>query len=86
MISCYLFPVYPSTGNVAFLSQSGAMGLTILETCENAEYGTFFFRQRGKNRADVSYHDFLQYWEQDPATRLSCLTWSHSATRINLPG
>jgi acetate---CoA ligase (ADP-forming) len=64
--------VYPKVGNIAFLSQSGAMGLTILEHVRNMNMGLSSFVSVG-NRADVSYHDFLQYWEQDPATKVILL-------------
>jgi acetyl coenzyme A synthetase (ADP forming)-like protein len=64
--------VYPSIGNVSFLSQSGAMGLTILEHVKNLNMGLSSFVSVG-NRADVSYHDCLQYWEQDPATKVILL-------------
>jgi acetyltransferase len=64
--------VYPITGNVAFLSQSGAMGLTILEHVKNLNMGISTFVSVG-NRADVSSNDFLQYWEQDPATKVILL-------------
>jgi acetate---CoA ligase (ADP-forming) len=64
--------IYPKPGNVAFLSQSGAMGLTILEHIKDLGMGLSSFVSVG-NRADVSYHDFLQYWEQDPATKVILL-------------
>jgi acetyl coenzyme A synthetase (ADP forming)-like protein len=64
--------VYPSPGNVAFLSQSGAMGLTILEHVKNLNMGISTFVSVG-NRADVSSNDLLQYWEQDPATKVILL-------------
>ena len=64
--------VYPNTGNVAFLSQSGAMGLTILEHVKNLNMGLSTFVSVG-NRADVSPNDFLQYWEHDPATKVILL-------------
>src|SRR4030042_1341853 len=64
--------VYPNTGNVAFLSQSGAMGLTILEHAKNLNMGISTFVSVG-NRADVSSNDFLQYWEQDPMTKVILL-------------
>jgi acetyl coenzyme A synthetase (ADP forming)-like protein len=64
--------VYPNVGNVAFLSQSGAMGLTILEHVKNLNMGLSTFVSVG-NRADVSPNDFLQYWEQDPATKVILL-------------
>ncbi|MFC1970830.1 GNAT family N-acetyltransferase [Chloroflexota bacterium] len=64
--------VYPNAGNVAFLTQSGAMGLTILEHVKNLNMGISTFVSVG-NRADVSSNDFLQYWEQDPATKVILL-------------
>jgi acetyltransferase len=64
--------IYPNPGNVAFLSQSGAMGLTILEHVKNLNMGLSTFVSVG-NRADVSYTDFLQYWEQDEATKVILL-------------
>jgi len=65
-------PVYPPQGNVAFLSQSGALGLAILEYAENLNMGISTFASIG-NRADVSPNDLLQYWEQDPATKVILL-------------
>ena len=64
--------VFPNAGNVAFLTQSGAMGLTILEHVKNLNMGISTFVSVG-NRADVSSNDFLQYWEQDPATKVILL-------------
>jgi len=61
--------VYPPKGNVAFLSQSGAMGLVILEHASNLNMGISTFVSVG-NRADISANDLLQYWEQDPSTRV----------------
>jgi acetyl coenzyme A synthetase (ADP forming)-like protein len=60
-------PVYPPSGNVAFLSQSGAMGLTILEYARNLNMGISTFVSVG-NRVDISSNDLLEYWEQDRAT------------------
>jgi len=60
-------PIYPPTGNVAFLSQSGAMGLVVLEYASNLDMGISTFVSVG-NRADISSNDLLEYWEQDPAT------------------
>jgi acetyl coenzyme A synthetase (ADP forming)-like protein len=64
--------VYPPQGNVAFLSQSGAMGLVILDYASNLNMGISSFVSVG-NRADISANDLLQYWEQDPATRVILL-------------
>jgi len=60
-------PVYPPAGNVAFLSQSGAMGLVVLEYASNLGIGMSTFVSVG-NRADISSNDLLDYWEQDPST------------------
>ncbi|MBN1862454.1 MAG: GNAT family N-acetyltransferase [Dehalococcoidales bacterium] len=65
-------PYYPKHGNIAFLSQSGAMGLAILDYVNNIEMGVSSFLSVG-NRADVSSNDLLQYWEQDPATKVILL-------------
>jgi len=64
--------VYPLRGNVAFLSQSGAMGLVVLEYANNLNMGISSFVSVG-NRADISSNDLLQYWEQDPATKVILL-------------
>jgi len=64
--------VYPPRGNVAFLSQSGAMGLVILEHANNLNMGISTFVSVG-NRADISSNDLLQYWEQDPVTKVIIL-------------
>lgn len=64
--------IYPPRGNVAFLSQSGAMGLVILEYANELNMGISGFVSVG-NRADISSNDLLQYWEDDPATRVILL-------------
>jgi acetyl coenzyme A synthetase (ADP forming)-like protein len=64
--------VFPPAGNVAFLSQSGAMGLVILEYASSLNIGISSFISVG-NRADVSSNDLLQYWEQDQATKVILL-------------
>jgi len=65
-------PVYPPAGNVAFLSQSGAMGLVVLEYASNLDIGISTFVSVG-NRADISSNDLLEYWEQDEATEVILL-------------
>ena len=64
--------VYPPRGNVAFLTQSGGLGLAILDYAKNLNLGISTFVSVG-NRADISANDMLQYWEQDPATRVILL-------------
>ncbi|MDY6844312.1 MAG: bifunctional GNAT family N-acetyltransferase/acetate--CoA ligase family protein [Thermodesulfobacteriota bacterium] len=64
--------VYPPRGNVAFLSQSGALGLAILDYAKNINIGISTFVSVG-NRADISANDMLHYWEKDPTTKVILL-------------
>jgi acetyl coenzyme A synthetase (ADP forming)-like protein len=54
-------------GNIGFSSQSGALGLALLEACESRGLGLSAFVSIG-NKADVSSNDLLEWWEGDPAT------------------
>ncbi len=60
-------PAWPPPGPVAFSSQSGALGLAILETASALGLGISQFVSVG-NKADVSGNDLLEYWEHDPGT------------------
>ncbi|HSP55531.1 MAG TPA: GNAT family N-acetyltransferase, partial [Dehalococcoidia bacterium] len=60
-------PVFPPAGNVALESQSGALGLALLDYARELNIGLSTFVSVG-NKADVSGNDLIQYWEQDPAT------------------
>ena len=60
-------PFFPPTGNVAMASQSGALGLAILQQAGELNIGISTFVSLG-NRIDVSSNDLLLYWEDDPAT------------------
>ena len=60
-------PVFPPSGRVAMLSQSGALGLAILDHARRLQIGLSTFVSVG-NKADVSGNDLLQYWEHDPHT------------------
>ena len=64
--------VFPPRGNVAFLSQSGAMGLVTLRHASDLNIGISSFISVG-NRADVSTNDMLEYWEKDKATKVILL-------------
>jgi acetate---CoA ligase (ADP-forming) len=54
-------------GNVGFSSQSGALGLAVLERAAERQLGLSAFVSIG-NKADISSNDLLEYWEDDPAT------------------
>jgi acetyl coenzyme A synthetase (ADP forming)-like protein len=59
--------IFPRPGRVAMSSQSGALGLAVLDHVERRGLGIATFVSVG-NKADVSGNDLLQYWEQDPDT------------------
>jgi acetate---CoA ligase (ADP-forming) len=58
--------------NIGFSSQSGALGLAVLERGATRGLGLSAFVSVG-NKADVSSNDLLEYWEDDPATDLILL-------------
>ncbi|MBW3666288.1 MAG: GNAT family N-acetyltransferase [Actinobacteria bacterium] len=60
-------PVYPPAGNVAMSSQSGALGIAILDYATRNSIGISQFISVG-NKADVSGNDLILAWEDDPAT------------------
>jgi acetyl coenzyme A synthetase (ADP forming)-like protein len=60
-------PTFPPAGKVAFSSQSGALGVAILEYAIALDLGVSHFVSVG-NKADVSGNDLLEYWENDPGT------------------
>ncbi|HXF99102.1 MAG TPA: GNAT family N-acetyltransferase [Gaiellaceae bacterium] len=59
-------------GNLGFSSQSGALGVALLETAEARGLGLSAFVSIG-NKADVSSNDLLEWWEDDPRTRVILL-------------
>src|SRR5262249_17301246 len=65
-------PVYPPPGRVSFATQSGALGLTILDYAQRLNLGIANFVSMG-NKADVSSNDLIQYWAEDPRTNLILL-------------
>ena len=60
-------PMRPEPGNVAISSQSGALGVAILDNAANLGIGISSFVSVG-NKADVTTNDLLLYWEKDAAT------------------
>jgi acetate---CoA ligase (ADP-forming) len=56
-------------GNIGFSSQSGALGVALLEAAESRGLGLSAFVSIG-NKADVSTNDLLEWWEDDEATAL----------------
>lgn len=60
-------PYEPKPGRVAFLSQSGGLGIELMARAGQLGLGISSFVSVG-NKADVSGNDLLQHWEEDPQT------------------
>jgi acetyl coenzyme A synthetase (ADP forming)-like protein len=78
------------SGHIGFSSQSGALGLALLEKASERALGFSAFVSVG-NKADVSSNDLLEWWEEDDATELVLLylesfgnprAFSHIARRV----
>lgn len=65
-------PGSASPGRVGFMSQSGGLGIAIIEAAGRLGIGLSSFVSVG-NKADLSGNDFLHYWEQDPGTDVALL-------------
>jgi acetate---CoA ligase (ADP-forming) len=59
--------VAPPAGRVAMSTQSGALGVAILDYARRLNIGISSFVSIG-NKPDVSGNDLLQYWAEDPRT------------------
>ncbi len=59
----------PPVGGAAFVSQSGALGASILDYARTYGVGIAQFVSVG-NKADVSGNDLLLAWEHDPAVKV----------------
>jgi acetyl coenzyme A synthetase (ADP forming)-like protein len=65
-------PTWPPAGNIGMSSQSGALGLAILDHVHRLNIGISTFLSVG-NKADVSSNDLLCYWADDPRTAVIVL-------------
>lgn len=65
-------PNWPPRGNVAIASQSGAVGLALLDYARHLGIGISQFVSMG-NKVDVSGNDLIEYWEKDDETRVIAL-------------
>jgi acyl-CoA synthetase (NDP forming) len=63
---------FPTDGGVSMLSQSGALGIAMLDRAVALHMGIADFVSIG-NKADVSANDLLSYWADDPKTRVIAL-------------
>lgn len=60
-------PIFPPRGRVALATQSGALGLAMLEYIGRLHFGLSTFVSVG-NKLDVSGNDLIQYWAADDRT------------------
>ena len=66
-LNASLSPLVPRRGRIGFFSQSGALGVALLDYAVRRNLGLTTFANAG-NRVDVSGNDLMQYWEEDDAT------------------
>jgi acetyl coenzyme A synthetase (ADP forming)-like protein len=62
----------PPRGPLALMSQSGALGLAVIDQAAERGLGMASFVSAG-NKADVSGNDLLEFWLDDPDTRVIAL-------------
>ena len=65
-------PHQATPGRIGFMSQSGGLGIAIIEAASRLNLGLSSFVAVG-NKADLSGNEFLQYWQQDRGTDLALL-------------
>lgn len=61
-------PPVPQAGNIAFISQSGALCTSVLDWAADAKVGFSYFVSVG-NVLDVTFGDLIDYVAQDPVTK-----------------
>lgn len=66
-MNCSFSPTEPYRGNIAFISQSGALGVAVLEMAKEIHLGFSLFASTG-NKADLKDVDFLRSCENDEKT------------------
>ncbi|GAA4592253.1 GNAT family N-acetyltransferase [Planotetraspora phitsanulokensis] len=71
-LNASFLPHQPSAGNLALMSQSGAVAVGMLDRAAQMGLGVSSFASVG-NKADISGNDLLEYWEDDPATEVIAL-------------
>jgi acyl-CoA synthetase (NDP forming)/RimJ/RimL family protein N-acetyltransferase len=66
-LNASLAPNVPPPGRLGLFSQSGALGIAVLDSATRRGLGVSSFVSAG-NRADLSGNDLMQYWQDDSAT------------------
>jgi acetate---CoA ligase (ADP-forming) len=68
-LNATFMPRRPTPGRVAFLSQSGGLGIAIIDAANTLGLGLSSFVSVG-DKADISGNDLVQFWESDESTDL----------------
>lgn len=71
-LNASLSEALPQRGDLAVASHSGALGIAIMNYAHRMGLGISSFVSLG-NKPDVSVNDMLQYWQDDPQTRVIML-------------
>ena len=71
-INATFAPVTPPSGRVSMGSQSGALGIALLDYAKSTNLGMMQFVSIG-NRVDISSNDLLEFWEDDKNTDIILL-------------
>jgi acetyl coenzyme A synthetase (ADP forming)-like protein len=66
-INASFSPSMPPRGNIGFISQSGAIGVAVLDWAKTNNIGFSKFVSLG-NKADVSENDFIEKWQNEEDT------------------
>lgn len=66
-LNASLSPVLPRAGHFGLFSQSGPLGIAVLQSAFRRKLGISTFASVG-NRLDVSGNDLMQFWMDDPRT------------------
>jgi len=69
---CASWPLLTSRGGMAFIAQSGTVGAALMDWASEDQLGVSVFVSLG-NRADVDESDCIQYFNNDPNTRVIAL-------------
>jgi len=67
MLNASIVPKMPPKGEISFISQSGALGLSLVDWAIGSNMGMNCVVSTG-NKADVAEADLLEYFEQDKGT------------------
>lgn len=72
MLNATFSPIAPPAGKLGISTQSGALGLALIDYAKNLNLGLSQFISIG-NRVDISSTDLLEFWEDDENTTVILL-------------